>query len=52
MQMLENRINHSQATYPMYYPTASVSEKAMLELEPFHAPTLYRHQSDQNCPDL
>lgn len=50
MQMLENRINRSQATYSMYYPTASISQKATLELEPFHAPRLCRDQSDQNCP--
>ena len=27
MQMLENRINRSQATYSMYYPTASISQR-------------------------
>jgi hypothetical protein len=52
MQMLENRINRSQATYSMYYPTASISQKITPELEPFHAPILCRGQADQNCPDL
>jgi hypothetical protein len=42
MQMLENRIDRSQATYSMYYPTASISQKVTLELEPFHTPRLCR----------
>jgi hypothetical protein len=32
MQTLENRIDRSQAMHSMYYPTASLSQKEMLEL--------------------